>query len=242
MPEIDRLANEEGVQRVRTDMCQFGMMSRTSGVGTVLGHVLKPTGFLTNSKHIARELSRRCPRDHDHVPLVGGRVAAAAIYPHDLCCAICRGLSAQTKEDAGFRIESPLLDKGGVASLSSLCKEATTVELNDKYKEERSARGYLNEVGSVPIGDHVFDLVQNAKADNVNVLQSLTSMLRSTVSQFKVHRKLNPLTGLPRSDDVVPRSCSVQRACISFAFDLNVVQMEVEGRRTHQQVDSGGKD
>ena len=84
MPEMDRLANEEGVQRVRTDMCQFGMMSRTSGVGSVLGHVLKPTGFLTNSKHIARELSRRCPRDHDHVPLVGGRAAAAAIYPHDL--------------------------------------------------------------------------------------------------------------------------------------------------------------
>ena len=84
-------------------------------------------------------------------------------------------------------------------------------------------------VGGVSVVDHVSDLVQNAKADNVNVLQSLTSMLRSTVSQFKVNRKLNPLTGLPRSDDVVPRSCSVQRACISSDFDFDVVQMEVEG-------------
>ena len=174
LPEMDRLAGEEGVQRVRTDMCQFGMMSRTAGVGSVLGHVLKPTGFLTNSRHIARELSRRCPRDHDHWPLVGGSAAAAAMYPHDLCCAICRGLYAQIKEDTGFTIESPLLDKGGIASLSSLRMEATTAELNDMYKESGSTGGCLNEVAGVSVGDHVLDLFQNAKL----IMQMLCSRWR----------------------------------------------------------------
>ena len=82
LPEIEELLSHDDVQRVRTDMCQFGMTSRQGGVGSALGPVLKPTGFLTNSKCIAKELSQRCPTDHEHVPLVGGRAAAAAIYPH----------------------------------------------------------------------------------------------------------------------------------------------------------------
>ena len=139
LPEMEKLAAEEGVQCVRTDMCQFGMTSRTAGIGSPLGHVLKPIGFLTNCKHIARELSKRCPREHDHVPLVGGRAAAAAIYPPDLCCAICRGLAAQLQEDSGSKIDIQLLDISGLKSLSSLCMEATTAALNGQHKEEPSA-------------------------------------------------------------------------------------------------------
>ena len=45
MPEMQKMVNCEGVQTVRTDMCQFGMQSRTGGIGSQLGHVLKPTGF-----------------------------------------------------------------------------------------------------------------------------------------------------------------------------------------------------
>ena len=78
---MQKLESQVGVQKVRTDMCQFGMQSRTAGVGSPLGHVLKPTGFITNSSYIAIELGRRCPQNHDHVLLVGGRAAAAAIYP-----------------------------------------------------------------------------------------------------------------------------------------------------------------
>ena len=58
------------------------MTSRIGGVGSAEGPGLKPTGFLTNSPHVARELRRRRPRTHAHVPLVGGRAAGAAIYPH----------------------------------------------------------------------------------------------------------------------------------------------------------------
>ena len=47
LPEMMALEKQEGVEKVRTDMCQFGMQSRTGGVGSVLGHVLKPTGANT---------------------------------------------------------------------------------------------------------------------------------------------------------------------------------------------------
>ena len=79
---IDDLLNHDDVMKVRTDMCQFGMVTRTGGIGSEMGAVLKPTAFMTNSPCIGKELARRCPRDHTRVPLVGGRAAGAAIYPH----------------------------------------------------------------------------------------------------------------------------------------------------------------
>ena len=133
LPEVAEIMEFEDVQRVRTDMCQFGMTSRTGGVGSALGQVLKPTGFLTNSSHIAKELSQRCTRDHEHVPLVGGRAAAAAIYPHKLCCAICRGLASQLRADNGLRIVTPLLDKEGLRSLTHACQQASSPELNSLF-------------------------------------------------------------------------------------------------------------
>ena len=113
MPEMIKLEGNSEVLKVRTDMCQFGMVSRTAGIGSALGPVLKPTGFLANCKHIARELSRRCPRNHGHVPLVAGRAAAAAIDPHNLWCAKCKGLAMQLKEDDGRRVDPPPLNTMG---------------------------------------------------------------------------------------------------------------------------------
>ena len=52
----------------------------------------KPSRFMTNSRAIARELSRRCNGQHSHQPLVDGRAKDAAMYPDGLCRAICRGL------------------------------------------------------------------------------------------------------------------------------------------------------
>ena len=89
MYEIEKLLKYDDVQRVQTHMCQFGMVSRIGGVGSEPGLVLKPTGFFTNSHCIARELARLCPRDHVHVPLVGGRAAGAAIYPEKLSFRRC---------------------------------------------------------------------------------------------------------------------------------------------------------
>ena len=125
MPEINKLLNYDDVQRVQTHMCQFGMLSRVGGIGSELGPVLKPTGFLTNCPGIARELARTCPRDHVHVPLVGGRAAGAAIYPEKLCMAICRGLAAQKRDNKTRTITTLPMDKNRLSSLSLLCCEAS---------------------------------------------------------------------------------------------------------------------
>jgi hypothetical protein len=116
---------QDDARRVHTYMCQFGMMSRIGGVGSELGPVLKPTGFMTNSVHIANELQKVCPRYHAHVPLVVGRAAGAAIYPPGLCRAICRGLAAQQHEDQIGKVRTPAMTPGRLMSLSMACTQAT---------------------------------------------------------------------------------------------------------------------
>ena len=98
------------------------MTSHWQHRGGKLGPVMKPTGMLTNSPFLRLELSRRCPRDHEHVRLVGGKAAAAQEYPYGPCEAICRGVASQKKSDM-FRIlyTLPVGDKS-IASLTSLCK------------------------------------------------------------------------------------------------------------------------
>ena len=125
--EIEELLKQPDVQRVRTDMCQFGMVNHVGPVGGAVGPVLKPTGFMTNCRHIAKELTKRCGRDHEHIPLVGGPAAAAAIYPHRRCCAICKGLAAQIAEDRGSAIYTPIMSPSAVRSLSLSCQEASGV-------------------------------------------------------------------------------------------------------------------
>ncbi len=89
------------------DKCEYGLKTKSSDGST--GPAKKPTRFLTNSTEIARELMRRCRGGHEHIPLVGGRAAAAAIYPRELCEAVCRGLSRQKK-----------LDEDGLAAVGEL--------------------------------------------------------------------------------------------------------------------------
>ena len=78
-------------------MCRYGMTS-TGPSGT--GPVLKPTRWMTNSHHLAAMLDKRCTQDHEHVMLVGGKAAGAAIYPKPLCLAILLGVARQLREDA----------------------------------------------------------------------------------------------------------------------------------------------
>ena len=50
-----------------------------------MGLVKKPTGFMTSSKCIAKELDKKCGGGHSHVPLMAGQAAAAHVYPDMLC-------------------------------------------------------------------------------------------------------------------------------------------------------------
>ena len=103
-------------------MCQFGMTSHRDKKGGPIGPVLKPTGMLTNSWCLQLELAKRCPRDHEHVHLIGGRAAAAQEYPRELCESIRRGLAAQKKADF-FTIFTTLpMNAGNVLSLSILLR------------------------------------------------------------------------------------------------------------------------
>ena len=67
--DIEKL---NGVERVRLDMCQYGMESHIQSKDGPRGPVLKPTGMLTNSWCLRIELSKRCQGGRKHVHLVGG--------------------------------------------------------------------------------------------------------------------------------------------------------------------------
>ena len=52
----------------------------------------KPTKWATTSPQMAARLSALCDKTHEHQHLMGGRAAAAAIYPLGLITAILRGM------------------------------------------------------------------------------------------------------------------------------------------------------
>ena len=132
----------DGVEVVRTDMCAFGMQSRDeSGIG----FVKKPTSMMTNSPEVARRLARRCT-DKDaaegdqnrHVQLINGRAGHAQVYPRSLYQAVCEGVAAQKKADAGNLV---LLDVMSFAEMNDFGKdglhdESLNVEAFDDVTNE----------------------------------------------------------------------------------------------------------
>ena len=115
---MSEILQYEGIKIIDFDMCQYGMTSHIDGKNGPMGPVLKPTGMLTNSWCLQRELSLRCPRNHDHVHLVGGRASAAQEYPKALCEAICRGIPAQKAADLSYRFTTVPLCEKKISSLS----------------------------------------------------------------------------------------------------------------------------
>ena len=79
-------------------MCQFGMTSPITGSHGDVGHAKKPTGFLSISRFVAKELNRYCDGCHGNMHLVAGKVAAAQVYPPALCKAMKRGISNNKPE------------------------------------------------------------------------------------------------------------------------------------------------
>ena len=136
-PCVQRLLNLPGVEVTIADQCQFGLVTK-SPEGE-LKPALKPTRFASNSWLLLEELTRRCPHEHDHQPLMGGRAAAAAEYRPDLCNAICRGLVRQKQYARQSYVATP---KQGKSELKALirklsvmaCAEATTSARPDATK------------------------------------------------------------------------------------------------------------
>ena len=63
-PCVKKLLESEGVSRVVSDMCVYGMEQEDER-GRAL--VKKPTAFMTNSPEIARRLNQRCVGGHRHI-------------------------------------------------------------------------------------------------------------------------------------------------------------------------------
>jgi hypothetical protein len=99
------LSKMKGVSRVEGHQCCWGQ--QTVDFNGEMGLVLKPTGWMSNSECILKEVSRRCenenlPRNewHTHVHLVGSsRTRPAQDYPPALVAAILKGLTAQLRVD-----------------------------------------------------------------------------------------------------------------------------------------------
>ena len=94
------------VRMVTGDQCQFGAEVVH---GNKTGRpIKKPTGFMTNSVHIADQLALRCKglagkcsraKGGEHA-MAEGRIARdASVYPRELCRAVLRGVSLQLKDE-----------------------------------------------------------------------------------------------------------------------------------------------
>ena len=59
--------------------------SRGADYTSCLSTTGTPTGFMTKSVEIARQLERKCDGMHRHIVLVGGRAKQAEVYPEELC-------------------------------------------------------------------------------------------------------------------------------------------------------------
>lgn len=114
------------------------MTARIGGIGSALGPVLKPIGFMSNSPGVARYSSRRCNDDHQHVHLMGGRAAGAAVYPPELCRAICAGIAEQFNEDKRGRVQTLPMNAKSLLSINMACCQATG---NPRYVERDDGRG-----------------------------------------------------------------------------------------------------
>jgi hypothetical protein len=117
-PCVQQLLKLPGVEVTEADQCQFGLVIPDPNGDNK--PALKPTRFASNSWLLLEELTRRCPRDHEHQPLMGGRAAAAAEYPPDLCHAICRGLVRQKQYDRQSYVAMP---KQGRSELKALVRK-----------------------------------------------------------------------------------------------------------------------
>ena len=80
--QMQKLLAHPRVNSVVSDQCQYGLV--TPGGKGELMPAKKPTRWASTSPHMLNRLKARCPGDHIHQHLMGGRAANAAFYPPEL--------------------------------------------------------------------------------------------------------------------------------------------------------------
>ena len=98
LPEVEAISSGRGVSCIVNDACMFGL--KAIGKDGREGPARKPTRWMTNAPELVRHLARKCNGTHaEHVHLLSGRAARAAIYPPALVEAIIQGLQVQREAD-----------------------------------------------------------------------------------------------------------------------------------------------
>ena len=155
------LVNDTRTHLVETHMCRFGMSLHLDSRSGDHGLVKKPRGFLTSARFVAEQLNRKCRGDHDHVQLVGGRAAAAQMYPEELCQAMLRGIARQKREDSKGRVStscmSGLQTRRFIGSLSSTCV-GTVKEVIENGLKGQWPSHWVHPVHEEDAGDDKFGL------------------------------------------------------------------------------------
>lgn len=117
LTSMAELIDDGRVFHTQTHMCRFGMESHVQSKGGEKGLVKKPTGFMSSAECIVAELARRCDGSHQHVHLMGGRAAAAQVYPPALWEAILRGVIEQKRFEQGRVVTTPTMEPQKFISL-----------------------------------------------------------------------------------------------------------------------------
>ena len=90
---VTQISDRSDVGLIVGHQCQYGL--ETPDLDGRPTPALKPTRWMSNSQCMLNRLGARCPGDHIHQPLVGGRAKAAQIYPDKLLLEILRGMVDQ---------------------------------------------------------------------------------------------------------------------------------------------------
>ena len=135
--EVQELMQLRGVFVCDLDMCQYGM--KVDGVHPNQ----KATRVVVNSESLAKELQRRCPTDHQHDHLMGGKAVKAAQYPQQLCDAIVRGVKAHLRLKASNQATSSVFLQNEQVILVEAKEEDPLLELDRErgYEEEEAEVG-----------------------------------------------------------------------------------------------------
>ena len=110
---VVHVSKQDTVQTVRLDQCMVGLRDRVSQKPH-----MKPTYIMTNSQHIARELSIRCDRSHVHEHVLGSvrvdgvrkaRSELSQEYPKEMCRRVVRSLMREKREKEETRVRHSVL-------------------------------------------------------------------------------------------------------------------------------------
>ena len=90
---VQELMEDPTVMATEAHQCKFGLVAPIVNGGAEEGPARKPTGIMSILWCMIEELSKTCATYRINVLLFDWRAAATAIYPEDLCHAICRGMA-----------------------------------------------------------------------------------------------------------------------------------------------------